>query len=213
MSRHPVPIKRRKRQRIGWTIFAIVCIALIVVMWRLICPDEAEAAEEKPLSEETTLHPQDFVPLAVTVILSPTPTAFRADFSDEEITAMAKTVWGEARGIESRMEQAAVVWCVLNRCDKYGTSLGETVTAPNQFHYGETFPTVDDYGRDLTELVRDVISRWEREKNGQTDVGRVLPSDYIYFGGDGQRNYFRNDFNFDGDIWDWSLPDPYEELG
>lgn len=206
-KRHPIPIKRRKRQRIGWTIFAIVCIAVIVLIWRAVGTKE-EPPEEKPLSEETTIHPSEFIrpPVAPTA----TSTTFKSDFTDEEITMAAKTVWGEARGIESQMEQAAVIWCALNRYDKNGGSLAEIFTAPHQFHYDESFQTVDDYGRDLTELAMDVVCRWEREKNGETNVGRVLPSEYIYFGGDGTHNYFRDDYNFDGNIWDWSLPNPYE---
>ena len=211
MSRHPIPIKRKKRQRIGWTIFAIVCIGLIVIIWRLINREEARAVDEKPLSEETTLHPQEYFPPEVAVIPTPTNTPFIAAFTEGEIIIAAKTVWGEARGIQSRMEQAAIVWCFLNRVDAYKTSLGEAITAPGQFHYDASFSTVDDYGRDITELVRDVIGRWEREKNGQTNVGRVLPEDYLWFGGDGAHNHFRNSFESFDNIWDWSLPNPYED--
>ena len=207
-KRHPIPIKRRKRQCIGWTIFAIICIAVIVLIWRAV-GTKKEPSEGKPLSEETTIHPSEFIrpPAAPTA----TPATFKANFTDEEITIAAKTVWGEARGIESQMEQAAVVWCALNRYDNgHGESLESIFTEPHQFHYDESFSTVDDYGRDLTALVRDVVGRWEREKNGETNVGRVLPSEYIYFGGDGTHNYFRDDYNFNGNIWDWSLPNPYE---
>ncbi len=46
-------------------------------------------------------------------------------------------------------------------------------------------------------------------KDGEADVGRVLPSDYLWFTGDGKRNHFRNAYR-GGQIWDWSLPTPYE---
>lgn len=155
---------------------------------------------KKPLSEETTIHPQS----------SPAPRTFHAPVTEEEVTAAAQAVWGEARGVESRMEQAAVVWCMLNRMDARGEGLGEVVTAPYQFAWSLENDTVDDYGRDLEELVWDVIHRWEREKNGESDVGRVLPAGYQYFGAQGGRNWFRSDYDSFEDVWDWSLPDPYE---
>lgn len=34
-----------------------------------------------------------------------------------DLELIAQTVWAEARGVESRAEQAAVVWCILNRVD------------------------------------------------------------------------------------------------
>lgn len=135
---------------------------------------------------------------------------FTADVTDEEIILAAKTLWGEAHGVESRMEQAAVVWTMLNRVDAFGDSLGKIVTASNQFAYDEDNPTIDDFDRDLTELVRDVVGRWESEKNG-VDSGRVLPKQYLWFGGDGEQNYFRSEYDSFTDIWDWSLPNPYTE--
>ena len=48
-----------------------------------------------------------------------------------------------------------------------------------------------------------------RKKMGETNTGRVLPSDYLWFSGDGKHNYFRNAYK-GGETWDWSLPSPYE---
>lgn len=157
---------------------------------------EAEAARE---------------PVILDAVTEPVP-VFVAAVTEEEIVQAAQVVWGEARGIHSRMEQAAVVWCALNRVDTFGDSLGRTITAPGQFAYSPDNPTVDDFGRDLEELVRDVVDRWEREKAGGTDVGRVLPRIYLYFGGENGRNWFRDTQRFYDDtlIWDWRFPDPYE---
>ena len=38
-------------------------------------------------------------------------------YGEAEITALAKLIWGEARGISSDTEKAAVVWTALNRYD------------------------------------------------------------------------------------------------
>ena len=61
----------------------------------------------------------------------------------------------------------------------------------------------------LKELALDVIDRWQREKQGETDVGRVLPPEYLFFGGDGKHNTFRTEWD-GGEYWDWSWPSPYE---
>ena len=129
------------------------------------------------------------------------------DSYDEEAQYIAKVVWAEARGC-SRTEQAAVIWCILNRVDSDIRNMPDdiisVVTAPNQFAYRDSSPITDE----LYELAKDVISRWEREKNGETNVGRVLPKEYLWFHGDGTNNHFRDAFK-DGNRWDWSLESPY----
>ena len=131
-------------------------------------------------------------------------------FVDEtEATYIAKTIWGEARGC-SKMEQAAVAWCILNRVDSdlpyIPNSIREVVTQKGQFHgYSKDFP-VDD---DIYDLAVDVIERWQREKLGEKNVGRVLPKEYLYFYGDGERNHFTIEWK-DKATWDWSLENPYE---
>ena len=47
-------------------------------------------------------------------------------WTEAELELIAQTVWAEARGVESRAEQAAVVWCILNRVDA-GT-WGDTIS-------------------------------------------------------------------------------------
>ena len=57
-------------------------------------------------------------------------------------------------------------------------------------------------------MVKDVLHRWNDEKHGETDVGRVLPSDYLWFRGDGKHNHFRNSYN-GGTRWNWEMEDIY----
>lgn len=129
-----------------------------------------------------------------------------------EAVMLARLVRGEAGGVWSLTEQACVMWVVLNRVDtgKWGDTIAEVITSPYQFYYISSFGTTDDYGRDLIWLAEDVISRWEREKAGETDVGRVLPAEYLYFGGDGYHNYFRTTYEFGNGRWYYELPSPYE---
>lgn len=127
-------------------------------------------------------------------------------WSDEEAEILAKMLWGEARGITSDTEKAACVWCVLNRVDHGQGTITSVVTAPNQFAGYHANNPVDE---DLITLCIDVLYRWYAEKDGQTDVGRVLPNEYLFFSGDGKRNYFRNAYK-GGTVWNWSLPSPYD---
>ena len=127
-----------------------------------------------------------------------------------EAEVLAKTVYGEARGC-STTEQAAVVWCVLNRVDDecafWPDDIIGVATQPEQFHgYYAGHPVTQEHYA----LALDVIDRWQREKNGEADVGRVLPPEYLYFHGDGERNHFRTEYT-GGQTWDWSLDSPYEE--
>lgn len=139
-------------------------------------------------------------------IQAETPEPEEKPWTEDEVIVLTKMVFGEAGGVPSKMERAACVWCVLNRCDTYGQGVIEVTTAPYQFvGYRAENPVTDE----LYDLCEDVLARWYAEKDGETDVGRVLPPDYLYFHGDGKHNYFRNEFR-GGTTWDWSYPNPYE---
>ena len=126
--------------------------------------------------------------------------------TQEEIETLAKIVYREARGIKEDSHKAAVVWCILNRVDDgyWGDSIVEVATYPNAFAWVPDTP-VDE---ELVDLVVDVITRWNQEKEGLSDVGRTLPKEYLYFTGDGSYNRFTKEWG-STDYWDWSLPDPY----
>lgn len=122
--------------------------------------------------------------------------------------ALAQLCWGEARGVRSKAQKAAVMWCVLNRCDAQRKSITQVIMAKNQFAgYSAENPVEGE----LLNLAFDVLDRWKLEKEGTANVGRVLPKDYLYFSGDGVQNYFRDRYSGDYHIWDWSLPSPYAE--
>jgi len=129
----------------------------------------------------------------------------------EEVEALARMLYGEARGVASTMEKAACVWCVLNRVDDRTGLWPDTIIGvlaqPNQFSgYSPRNPVTDA----LYALARDVLIRWIRERSGETDVGRVLPAEYVYFTGDGERNYFYTAWPAGVTAaWTWELPDPY----
>ena len=124
---------------------------------------------------------------------------------DTEATYIAKTLYGEARGV-NQTEQAAVVWCILNRADAWDMDIIEVITAPGQFSgYRSSNPVWPE----LYDLAQDVLTRWRRERNGETDVGRVLPQGYMWFSGNGRENIFRDAYR-GGSVWDWSWESPYD---
>jgi hypothetical protein len=110
------------------------------------------------------------------------------------VPAMANATYYE--GGHSKTNQAAVVWCILNRYDyaKGKHSLYRIVTAPHQFAYHK-HPRKAYYKRKkyYEAFVTDIINRWIAEKNGPDakTVGRVLPKQYRYFAGNGTWNRFR----------------------
>ena len=131
-------------------------------------------------------------------------------WTEADLELIAQTVWAEARGIKSRAEQAAVVWCILNRVDTgtWGDTISKVVTSPSQFAWDPHSPVEAEF----VELAEDVCRRWAAEKAGASDVGRTLPAEYLYFEGDGRHNHFRTEWGKDqGRTWGWSFPDPYLE--
>lgn len=167
------------------TIVAVLCLKLPTV----------EVEEPSPVVEVVEV-----------VTPEPEPEVAPQPWTDEEVIVLAKMLWGEARGVSSDAEKAACVWCALNRVDHGYGDIIAVVTTPKQFvEYNEGNP-VDD---GLITLCIDVLTRWYAEREGQVEVGRVLPADYLWFSGDGERNHFRNAYR-GGDRWDWSLQSPYE---
>ena len=127
-------------------------------------------------------------------------------FTEDDAVDLAKVLLRECGGVPSKTERACVAWCVLNRVDEYESSVYDVLREPNQFAFSES----TEVRNDLYELAEDVLMRWNDEKNGILDSGRVLPREYMYFHGDGVHNYFRNAFSGDYDIWDYSIESPYE---
>lgn len=126
----------------------------------------------------------------------------------EELEMIAKTVYGEASGC-SLTEQAAVVWCILNRVDddRFPDNITDVITQKNQFSgYNENHPVKPE----ILELAKDVMTRWVFEKTAAGDVGRILPEEYCWFRGNGVENIFRDAYKEPYTIWDWSLESPYE---
>ena len=162
-----------------------------------------EESNPKPEEEATDQTPVENINNEVKVV----KLINENNFTNEEIDHIAKTVWGEARGL-SKTHQAGVVWSILNRCDdgRFGKGVIGVVTAPSQFAGYRSGNPVDP---EIRELVVDVLDRYSQEKAGIKNVGRVLPKEYLYFRGNGRVNLFSKKWN-SNNVWDWSLESPYE---
>lgn len=109
-------------------------------------------------------------------------------FTEADVIALARMLYGEARGC-SLLNQQQCVWCVLNRVDdeRFPDTIIGVVSAPGQFYgYSADFPVWDN----LYAVALDVVQRWAAEKQG-VEVVRELSSEYLWFTGDGVKNWFR----------------------
>lgn len=215
-------------ERFNW--FEIL-VPLAVIVWATIatwtfCVSLANAIEiaARPVVQEPPVVKNDIVdvpiieervkePVVEPMVIRERAVEIPKLYTDRDAKALAKMVWGEARGVvelddaTSECQMAATVWTVLNRYDAgFEDSIFDVVTAPHQFYgYNKSHPVNDD----ILKLVYDVLDRWNAEKHGVKNVGRVLPAEYLWFHGDGDNNWFRDEFRGASGYWDWSLGDPY----
>ena len=109
--------------------------------------------------------------------------------STDTIAMMAITMRNESIGSIPE-ESMKVGWCICNRAMNWGQSISHVISSPNQFAY---------YGGGLYsgywyELATYVIIDYYHELNGEPYeyYGRLLPSDMMWFKGDGSYNTFYN---------------------
>ena len=171
--------------RMRYALIALLCFALIGL---LLIADWCFTEEPEPIPEPE----RDWGGLrAQQMVAVPEPSAepeYEMFFTEDDVVAMAKMLWGEARGCTLDNQQKAV-WCVLNRVDdpRFPDTIQGVLSQPSQFHgYSPDFPVWDE----LKEVARDVLTRWSLEKQGVT-VERELPPEYVFFTGDGVQNHFR----------------------
>ena len=171
--------------RMKYAMIAVLCFALIGL---LLIANRFFTVEPEPIPEPE----RDWGGLkAQQMVAVPEPSAepeYEMYFTDADVIAVAKMIWGEARGC-TRDNQAMAVWCVLNRVDdpRFPDTILGVLSQPSQFHgYSPDFPVWDE----LKEVARDVLTRWSLEKQGVT-VERELPHEYVFFTGDGIQNNFR----------------------
>lgn len=175
-------------------------------------PTQVESTEPTPgsLGLVTLVHTTTYQPEQPT---KPQKVEYMPLYTEEDAIALAQMGWGEALVTQSDTEIAATMWCALNRYDsgdpyyRNCKSIEDIVKQSGAFAgYSDSNP-VDEH---LLWLAYDVLDRWNAEQHGETDVGRVLPAEYLFFHGDGSHNHFRIEFEHNGQYYDWSLESPYE---
>lgn len=169
-------------------------------------PDFKYYEEKKEEKEPVLIYYSDKIKIKVSNEIKNKINNQLAELQDEAVM-LAKLIYKEARGINSTAHKAAVVWCVLNRFDtgEYGESIKAVITSKHQFAWDPNTKVEDEF----LELSNDVLIRWLLEKEGFSNVGRVLPNDYLFFAGRNGLNYFRKNYH-SKEYWDWSLQSPYE---
>ena len=163
--------KHRRHRKLRNRLFLLALLAVALGMVLMTTADAGKPAEMAPPPVKVESAVED----VETVVLVPA-----IDPLEKEKTAIAKTVWGEARGC-SLEGQRNVVWTILARYDdgRFGNTILEVVQRPNQFLvYRESNP-VD---QEIYSLVEDVLQQW---LSGNPGPG------YLYFWGDGKENHFR----------------------
>ena len=160
-------------------ILTIICAVLMAIATVYATVTAADSVPEGVPPEVNTEG------LCVYTVKEPT---YEMYYTDADVVAIAKMLYGESRGCSIDNQQKAV-WCVLNRvdADDFPDTIIGVLSQPNQFHgYSAAFPVWDE----LTAVAEDVLTRWSLEKQGVA-VNRELPKSYLYFTGTGRENIFR----------------------
>ena len=168
----------------------IVAFTFIILLVLLLCIVYARATwEEQPapasaVTAEAPVEPEQ--PEAP--VQSESPVYYEMYFTEDDVAAMAKMLWGEARGC-TRDNQIKCAWVVCNRVDdaRFPDTIQEVLEQPSQFHgYDPNYPVTDE----LYRVAFDVLTRWSYEKQG-IPVRRELAKSYLWFTGNGRENIFR----------------------
>ena len=174
--------------RTRYILITLLCFALIGL---LLIANRLFTVEPEPVEPPE----RDWGGLKVQQMVAvPEPSAepeYEMYFIEDDVVAMAKMLWGEARGCALDNQQKAV-WCVLNRVDdpRFPDTIQSVLSQPSQFHgYSPDFPVWDE----LKEVARDVLTRWSLEKQGVT-IERELPKTYLWFTGYNGSNHFREEY-------------------
>lgn len=191
------------------TIIVLLSILAICLICARATQTEPNTAVDEPIKDNTQHEKATFLANAINEarvikiehVYTPVPydgeTIITPDMIQELpdyercLSIMAQMLWGEIRG-GSDDAVAAVCWCVCNRAtERTPAAVITQIQAPGQFHgYKSDYP-VDDR---LYKIAENVLMQWMMEPYTTVGINRILPEDYIYFGGDGQYNTFRNKY-------------------
>lgn len=132
-------------------------------------------------------------------------------YSEEDIVNMAKMCYGESMNLpilstaygnrSATYQSVEAMYAVLNRVDAGYGSISTCIKAKRQFvGYKSSNPVTDE----LYDLAKLVIEDWSTGE----EKYRVLPSEFLYFYGDGRHNHFKTKPG-GGTEYNHSIPDPF----
>ena len=200
-----IQTQRRRRAMLRRRVALTVALLTVAALLSALMPWSGSGAADKP--KDTTAGTLEEVHQPTAVLLPSSGTVAEYVPNAAEVEALAKLIYGEAGIVPSTTEQAAVVWCVLNRVDdpRFPDTVLEVIEAPYQFSgYDPEYPVKEEYAL----LAADVLTRYRAERDGEENVGRVLPAEYCFFTGDGRRNHFTTEWK-STDCFGWTLESPY----
>ena len=204
---HPERKRRRRRRPEPFGILlGVLLSAVCVVVYAgitttvlardaqddLTVPAKATMTQPLPHSREEAEVGSESVPVDYNALV---PAADPAD-----MRRLAQMVWGEARGVKLKVEQEAVIWCVFNRIDdpRFPDTIAEVCTH-SQFHgYDPDNPVEPEF----YDMALRVWNEWNRLHLGDPTAVRTLPVEYVYFHGDGERNWFRTEYEEFENFWE-----------
>ena len=168
----------------------ITAFTFIILLALLLCIVYARATwEEQPVPAPTVAAEETVKPeYSEAPVQTEPPVYYEMYFTEDDVAAMAKMLWGEARGC-TRDNQIKCAWVVCNRVDddRFPDTIQGVLEQPSQFHgYDPSYPVTGE----LYSIAFDVLTRWSYEKQG-IPVRRELPNTYLWFTGNGRENIFR----------------------
>ena len=138
-----------------------------------------------------------FAIVALAVLLAASCGVAGEAYTPHELTLLAKTVWGEARGCAPE-EQRLVIWTVFQRvgADGYGDTIEAVMKEPGQF---AGFKSRNPVVPEIYVLCEAEAEKWARGENPPTLEPYAPEVPYYFF--DGRRgedhrshNYFREEW-------------------
>ena len=183
-----IQAQRRRRAMLRRRVALTVALLTVAALLAALMPWSGSGAADKP--KDTTAGTLEEVHQPTAALLPSSGTVAEYVPNAAEVEALAKLIYGEAGIVPSTTEQAAVVWCVLNRVDdpRFPDTVLEVIEAPYQFSgYDPEYPVKEEFAL----LAADVLTRYRAERDGEENVGRVLPAEYCFFVPEKDRdNYF-----------------------
>lgn len=195
-------VTARRKVKPRDVVLGIVAVVLLLILAALVT-NRAFAVNEPP----ELIIPQAPAHAASGLLIAPVPPETSADtpntypsqqdvlntameaIPDELVAEAALLAWGEYSGSDYA-QRTAPIWCACNRANAWGQTL-EEVMHSDAFH---GLLTEREVPAEWYDLARETLARWELEKMGYIDVGRTLPSEYLYFSGNGEYNTYRTEY-------------------